>query len=231
MQGTVPTPLKCSVQIDTLGKECLKLNEGIYKYKGCVSVPPLSFIEDVVGITECSVNSVQLNAMIQRKINHKKLQLSQPKCYKWYLGDILKRHSRLNKNIEGRYNKGLGIVNQILAILKEVSFGHFYFEMALLFKHSMLIKSILCNFEVLYGLTKSHIETIESVDKYFMKRIFQCPISTPVESYFIDTNVMPFRFVIMGRRLMYYHTLLQKEEKELVKSVFLTRQKLSVKND
>jgi hypothetical protein len=28
MQGTVLAPLKCSVQIDTLGKECLKYNEG-----------------------------------------------------------------------------------------------------------------------------------------------------------------------------------------------------------
>ena len=37
MQGTVPAPLKCSVQIDTLGKECLKYIEGLYKYKGCTS--------------------------------------------------------------------------------------------------------------------------------------------------------------------------------------------------
>ena len=39
MQGTVPAPLKCSVQIDTLGKECLKNNEGLFKYK--VSLPSL----------------------------------------------------------------------------------------------------------------------------------------------------------------------------------------------
>ena len=125
----------------------------------------------------------------------------------------------------------MGIVNQILAILNEVSFGHFYFEMALLFRQSMLVNSILCNFEVLYGLSKAHVEIIESVDKYFMRKIFQSKISTPVESFFIETNVIPPRFVILGRRIMYYHSLLQKKDDELVKNIFLTQQKFSVKND
>ena len=86
--------------------------------------------------------------------------------------------------------------------------------MALMFRQSMLINGILCNFEVLYGITKAHIETIEAVDKNFMRRIFQCPISTPVESYYIEADVIPLRFVIMGRRIMYYHTLLQKKDEE-----------------
>ena len=113
---------------------------------------------------------------------------------------------KLNENVKERYNKGLGIVNQILAILKEFFFGPFYFEMALMFRQSMLINGILCNFEVLNGFTKAHIETIEALDKNFMRRIFQCPISTPVESYYIEADVIPLRFVIMWRRIMYYNT-------------------------
>ena len=35
----------------------------------------------------------------------------------------------------------------------------------------------------------------------------------------------------MGRRLMYYHTLLQKSNDELVKNVFQTQQKFATKND
>ena len=100
-----------------------------------------------------------------------------------YLGEILSSDGRLTDNIKERYNKGIGNVNKILAILNEVSFGYFYFEMALLFRQSMLINSMLCNIEVLYGLSKSYIETLESVDHYFMRRIFQSPISTPVESF------------------------------------------------
>ena len=39
MQGTVPAPLKCSIQMDTLGKECLESGECLYKYKECVNIP------------------------------------------------------------------------------------------------------------------------------------------------------------------------------------------------
>ena len=40
MQGTVPAPLKASVQLDTLGKECLESSDGLFKYKGCVNLTP-----------------------------------------------------------------------------------------------------------------------------------------------------------------------------------------------
>ena len=35
MQGTVLAPLKCSNQIDIVGKESLEANESNYKYKDC----------------------------------------------------------------------------------------------------------------------------------------------------------------------------------------------------
>ena len=44
MQGTVPAPLKCSVQLDTLGKECMVTGEGLYKYKECLNIPLLLMI-------------------------------------------------------------------------------------------------------------------------------------------------------------------------------------------
>ena len=133
-----------------------------------------------------------MNALIQNKVNMKSLRLGHSKCFKMhvgknasccptlkvqdklmltsnrerYLGDILTTDCKINSNIEERYNKGIGIVNQISSILKEISFGHNYFEM---FRQSMLVNSILCNSEVLYGLNKSHIEKLESVDTYLWR--------------------------------------------------------------
>ena len=69
-----------------------------------------------------------------------------------YLRDILTFDGKVDANIEERYNKGIGIVNQILSILKEISFGEFYFEMAIIFRQSMLLNIILCNTEILYEL-------------------------------------------------------------------------------
>ena len=148
-----------------------------------------------------------------------------------YLGDFLTTDCKIDSNIEERYNKGIGICNHIVSLLKEISFGHHYFEMAVLFRQSMLINSILCNSEVLYGLNKTHIEKLDSIDKYFWRKVFGSIISTPIESYYIETNTVQFRFIIMARRLMYFWNLLQKDDEELVKKVFNTQKSLVCKND
>ena len=44
MQGTVISYIKCSIQVDSIGKDCLNENKGVYKYKGCISIPPLFMV-------------------------------------------------------------------------------------------------------------------------------------------------------------------------------------------
>ena len=67
MQGTVITSIKCSIQIDTLGKECLSTGEGIFKYKNCLPVQPLGMVDDVLGIAKCGTDSIKLNSIIESK--------------------------------------------------------------------------------------------------------------------------------------------------------------------
>ena len=257
MQGTVPAPLKCSIQMDSLGRECLESGEGLFKYKDCVNIPPLAMIDDILAVSECSVESVKLNAFIQSKVAHKNLQLGPDKCFKMhvgqqsaccptlmidnkkmlssskekYLGDILTTDGKINDNIEERYKKGMGIVNQILSILNEISFGEYFFEMAILFRQSMLLNSSLCNSEVLYGVNKQHIETLESVDRYFWRKVFKCPFSTPIEVFYMETNTIPIRFTLISRRLMYFWRILQMKDDELVKRVFNVQKLSSCKHD
>ena len=54
MQGGVLAPLTTAVQIDSIGKECLTTGENLFKYKKIVSVPPLSFIDDIFDSTRIS---------------------------------------------------------------------------------------------------------------------------------------------------------------------------------
>ena len=51
-----------------------------------------------------------------------------------YLGEILSSDGKINDNITGRHNKGIGAANTIISLLKEVYFGKYYFEMAFLFE-------------------------------------------------------------------------------------------------
>ena len=89
----------------------------------------------------------------------------------------------------------------------------------------------MCSIEAMYGLKMKHIETLEKLDRDFFRNLFQSGSGTPIESFHLATHTMPLRFIIIGRRLMFYWSILQKSESELVRK-FLTAQELNpVKND
>ena len=60
LQGSVFGPLKCSIQVDTLGRDCLKRDVGLYLYKNVISVPPLAMIDDILGVTNCNEEAIEL---------------------------------------------------------------------------------------------------------------------------------------------------------------------------
>ena len=166
MQGSVWGPIKCSVQIDTIGKECLQKRENVYSYKKLVNIPPLSFIDDIIGFAECGHPSVKLNCFINSKIEMKRLEFSDTKChqihvgtskslcpslnvhgkimktvdYDKYLGDIISSDSSNTKNIESKVSKAIGIISQIMALLNEVSLGSHYFKIALMLREAFFYK-------------------------------------------------------------------------------------------
>ena len=76
------------------------------------------------------------------------------------------------------------------------------------------------NMEVLHGIQKKHLEMIEECDKMLMTKLFNCPEGTPTEAFFLETSALPFRFILFGRRIMYYWTLLHKLKNELASEVF-----------
>ena len=81
MQGTVWGPIKCSVQMDTLGRDCYRDMEGLFLYKNMVYVPPLGMIDDIASFAECNIESLKTNAIINAKIESKKLEFGPTKCF------------------------------------------------------------------------------------------------------------------------------------------------------
>ena len=258
MQGTVLAGLKCSVSIDSIGKESMRNDHQIiYKYKNTISIPPLSMIDDIIAVSECSLEAVKVNATIKAKISCKQLELSHTKCaqmhigkesgactsltvngntmkksnFERYLGNIISSDGKNDRDIMERYNKGIGYTNNIISILKEITFGHYFFEQAMLFRNAKFINGTLCSIEALHGLTLSQIEKLEKCDHILMRKIFDSPVSTPTESFYIETNTMPLRFVVIARRLLFYWNIVNKPDSELIKQVYLAQKLMPSTND
>ena len=86
MQGDALAPLISSLQVDTIGKECLKESNHLYYYKGEVPIPPLALVDDLFTISTCGFKTNMLNNFINSKTAMKKLQFGTKKCVKLQVG-------------------------------------------------------------------------------------------------------------------------------------------------
>ena len=87
LQGSVFGPIKCSIQVDTFGRDLLSDPEGlgIFKYKGLIDIPPLSLIDYVICVSLCGIQSIEYNALLNSKFESMKLRLSHDKSVRLHL--------------------------------------------------------------------------------------------------------------------------------------------------
>ena len=140
-----------------------------------------------------------------------------------YLGDIICADGKNRMNIQKRIGRGFGIISEIINILKEVSYGHHYFEIALLLRNSLFLSSILNNVEVMYNLSKADVEEFDDLDLILLRKIMKAPISTPKEAFYLELGILPPSILIKIRRVNYLHYLLLKSKSEMI-SMFLWAQ-------
>ena len=76
MQGDVMAPLISSLQVDTIGKECLEEEKHLYYYKNVVPIPPLGMVDDLFTISTCGYKTSFMNQFINSKTGMKKLHVN-----------------------------------------------------------------------------------------------------------------------------------------------------------
>ena len=57
-----------------------------FSYKDDIGVPPLAMVDDVLTISKCGVESVEMNAYMNQKTNIKRLQFGPEKCHQLHIG-------------------------------------------------------------------------------------------------------------------------------------------------
>ena len=151
--------------------------------------------------------------------------------YEKYLGDIICKDGSNTKNIESRIGKGAGIKNQIMDMLDDVCFGPYTFEVALVFRDSLLINSILTNSEAWHALSLAEIGKIEQADEALLRKILEVSQGCPKEMLYLELGCIPMRFTIMMRRIMFLQYMLQEDPNCLIQRVLQAQIRQPSKND
>ena len=144
-----------------------------------------------------------------------------------YLGDIVSHDGSNKLNVRSRIGKGLGKISDIMNILETVSFGTYFFEIAMTLRESMFLNAILTNADVWYNLTNSEIEELEELDRCLLRKFLGTKMSCPKEALFLETGALPIGVLIKSKRVNYLHYLVKEDESKF----FYAQWENSLKND
>ncbi len=256
-QGGVTGPVCCAVQTDKIGKDALADKQHLYMYKGKVGIPTLAMIDDIAKISVCGTPSVVDNAYINARIEHTKQLFNGGKCHgmhagkqsrpcsalyahstkmdvvkeEKYVGDIITNDGKHTKNITARRSKGVGVISEITSILDGLCLGSHYFSVATMLRQTMLLQVILSNSETWLRLNEKDMKRLEGVDRMFLQRIFQVPISTPKASLYLETGCIPIKYIMKMKRIMFLHHILTRQEDALITRAFWAQVQDPAKGD
>ena len=187
-------------------------------------------IDDITSFILSGVDAVKTNAIVNAKIQSKKLNFGPSKCYnihlgementlvkvhdhvmkvksyETYLGDIICNSDNNDRNIDHRRNQGLAAVSEVTSMLDRVSLGHFHFEISLILRDSILISKLVFNSEIWYNLTNQQLVKLEQIDEMFLRQVFNVAKSTPREGLYIECGRLPIQFIVKMRRLIFHCT-------------------------
>ena len=233
--------------MDTLGRDALQTGKGIFKYKDTIDIPSLAMIDDVMGMAHCGDASIELNAIINAKMESKKLRLGEDKCFKLhickkggkcnqilkvheanmkdastvtYLGDVVSDAGTIDATIDQRGQKAEGITTQIASILSSISLGNFHFDIALVMRDALFTNSIMTNAEVWHNVKLYHVQSLESYDVNLLRKILNAHSKTANEAFFLELGRYPLRFVLSKRRCMYLWHIVHRDTDELIWKIY-----------
>ena len=261
MQGTVWGSMLCTATMDKLGRLVYANSDLIYKYKGVVSTPSLGMVDDVLTVQKCSTDVVKMNAAVNAFMEGKKLKLSDTKCHRIhvnnkksnvkakcpelkihnekmnessqekYLGDIIDSSGTCRKTVEERRSKGFGIVAEILAILEDIPLGRYILQVGLMLRQAMLLNGILYNSESWHSVNEVELRILEQGDEHLLRALVKGHSKTPLEFLYLEAGVTPIRYVLASRRMMYHQVILQRDDSELTKRIYMAQKENTTPGD
>ena len=86
------------------------------------------------------------------------------------------------------------------------------FKFLVILRDTLLISSMLHNSEAWYNVTNAELDLLESVDLLYLRRLLKATKNTPKEMLYLELGCIPFRKVIMEKRISFLHYIINQDE-------------------
>ena len=104
--------------------------------------------------------------------------------------------------------------------MNEVPLGHWRIQAGLSLRQAMLVNGILFNSEAWQGTDTKDILILEKVDEALLRGLLGAHTKIPLEALYLETKSVPIRFIVASRRILYLHTILQRNPCEMLPKIY-----------
>ena len=227
-QGTVLGSTLCG---STTAELCNELNHGGASIL-TESVKGLLFVDDTITANNTFNDTIQSNQKVVLFSKRKRVEFNVPKCVLLiinynsktprpilfideeeiantestrYLGDIYSESGTNKELIDDRVKKGKSTTISIMAMCTNITLGLYRIRVSLLLYEVVFLAAVLFNSQAWSNITKAQFNQLETSQLRFLKRTMQVPSSTPNAFTFLELGVLPIRYKIHKRQLIFLH--------------------------
>ena len=137
------------------------------------------------------------------------------------MGDHVNSNGSNSDLIDARVKKAQGSVIELISICKEGQFSLNQISAMFLLYRSVFLPRLIFNFETWSNLTNQEVESLQKVQLKYLRNMMKVANSTPVAGTFLELGILPINFEIDLRKLKFLWKILQKENDDPVRQVYL----------
>ena len=146
-----------------------------------------------------------------------------------YLGVIILQSGSNMPDIINKRNRAIGTQKLIMNLVKGL--GNYTFECGCIYLRSLLRSSILYGTEIMSHITEKEMRAIEQMEEDQMRKLFNTDRSCPLHIMYLESGLVPARYLIMGNRAIFLQYILQEAEDSNLLQMLNAQIKYPIKND
>ena len=136
------------------------------------------------------------------------------------VGDIYNRKGNKDALVAGRISDMKGVVASMFATCSEVTCGIDYMHVMLLLYKTVYVPSMLTNADAWSNLSPKNFEDLERAQRKCLKRILKTASSTPNSILYLEMGILPMKFEIHIKQLIFLHQILSLADDDPVKLMY-----------
>ena len=133
--------------------------------------------------------------------------------------------------MDQRYEKSQGYAVSCQAMCTEISLGYQLYSIVKMIHQAIFLNGTLVKCETWPHFTEQRMVVFERAEQSLFRKVFNAHSKTAIESLYLELGIMPFRFHLMKRRILYFCDIMKRGDNELTKMVVLTQKENPIKGD